>query len=62
MQVAFMVITPDMRPNKIYINLKSELTVAFPATVHWGNIPVDLRRGVNLKFCEKIRIFALAGT
>ena len=44
MQVVFMGTIPDMLPNKICINLKSELTVAFAAfagSVLRDNIPVD---------------------
>ena len=51
-------IIPDMLPNKIYIDLKSELTLEnkqlpFQHPVLWDDIPVDLKNLNVFKFSKK---------
>ena len=58
-------IIPDMLPNRIYINLKSELksgkqTVAFAASVLWDNIPVDLKSLNVFNFSKKLKHYLLS--
>ena len=54
-----------MLPDRIYINLKSELTVenkqiAFAASVLWDNIPVDLKSLNAFNFSKKLKHYPLS--
>ena len=58
-------ITPDMLPNRIYINLKSEQTLekqtlAFAASVLWDNIPGDLKSLNVFNFSKNLKHYLLS--
>ena len=58
-------IIPDMLPNKIYIDLKSELTLEnkqlpFKHPVLWDDIPVDLKNLNVFKFSKKLKHYLLS--
>ena len=58
-------IIPDMLPNKIYINLETELTLEnkqlpLQHLFFWDNIPVDLKNLNVFKFSKKLKHYLLS--